>query len=231
MALSGKVPRRRSDELRQCWLGPLLFNLYRVRLARKYCVRLLLRFEGGHYYSATLRQIFDKYHKVAVGAYSYGDCFTPGVLPPGSIVGRYVSIASELRVFARNHPMMWLSMHPFFYNAQLGIVQHDVIPVGTLCIGHDAWIGDRVAISPGCSRIGIGAVVGTASVVTRNVPDFAVVAGNPARLIRFRFPEDIRNAIIRSQWWNLPVGDCARHLPEMTKPVENASSHPLLRGM
>jgi acetyltransferase-like isoleucine patch superfamily enzyme len=190
---------------------------------------LVLKFEGGYYYSATLRHIFSRYHRVVVGAYSYGDCFVPGVLPPGSEVGRYVSIASALRVFARNHPTTWLSMHPFFYNAQLGIVPHDLISNGRLWIGHDAWIGDRVTITPGCSRIGIGAVVGAGSVVTRDVPDFAIVAGNPARLIRFRFPENTRKAIIESQWWSLPVSDCAGHLREMTTPIENVLNHPLLQ--
>jgi acetyltransferase-like isoleucine patch superfamily enzyme len=229
MTLTRTVPAERSGELRQCWFGRLLFSLYRVRLMRRVCIRLTLKFEGGHYYSATLRHIFSHYHKVVVGAYSYGDCFEPDVLPPGSQVGRYVSIASALRVFARNHPTTWLSMHPFFYNAQLGIVPHDLIPIGKLWIGDDAWIGDRVTITPGCSRIGIGAVVGAGSVVTRDVPDFAVVAGNPTRLIRFRFPENTRNAIIGSQWWSLPVSDCARHLPEMTTPID--SNHPLLRDI
>lgn len=229
MTLTSTVLAERSGELRQGWFSPLLFNLYRVRLARRACIRLILKFEGGHYYSATLRRIFAHYHKVVVGMYSYGDCFVPGALPAGSEVGRYVSIASALRVFARNHPTTWLSMHPFFYNAQLGIVARDLIPIGKLWIGDDAWIGDRVTITPGCSRIGIGAVVGAGSVVTRDVPDFAVVAGNPARLIRFRFPENTRDAIIKSQWWSLPVNDCARYLPEMTTPIENASNHPLLR--
>jgi acetyltransferase-like isoleucine patch superfamily enzyme len=194
-------------------------------------VRLILKLEGGQYYSATLRRIFSSYYKVVVGAYSYGDCFEPGVLPPGSKVGRYVSIATQLRVFARNHPTRWLSTHPFFYNSQLGIVPDDLISMGKLWIGDDVWIGDRVTITPGCSRIGIGAVVGAGSVVTRDVPDFAIVAGNPARLIRFRFDEAVRDAIRDSRWWDLPVSDCARYLQEMTTPVEGKLRHPLLASV
>jgi acetyltransferase-like isoleucine patch superfamily enzyme len=126
--------------------------------------------------------------------------------------------------------MDWLSMHPFFYNAQLGCVSDDRIPMGQISIGDDAWIGDRVTITPGCSRIGTGAVVGAASVVTKDVPDFAVVAGNPARFIRFRFPEAVRDEILRSEWWTLPVSECLKFAHEMTTPLQERSSHPLLRG-
>src|SRR5262249_22530567 len=152
------------------------------RHLRRLCVALAIRLEGGQFYSGTLRRILRQDHGVEVGAFSYGPCMNPGAFPKGTVVGRYVSVGPGVQVFLRDHPLDRLSLHPFFYNHKLGWVHEDTIPSGTLEIGHDAWIGANAIVTSGCSRIGIGAVVGAASVVTRDVPDFAVVGGNPARL-------------------------------------------------
>lgn len=221
--------------LTQCRLSRCLEAMYatggrrRRRFARHWAVRWALRWEGGAFYSATLRRILCRFHGVQVGAYSYGDCLKPGKLPAGSSVGRYCSVADGVRVFVRNHPLDRLSMHPFFYNVHCGIVDEDTIHSGTVTVGHDAWIGSNAIITPGCRRIGIGAVVGAGAVVTKDVPDFAVVAGNPARLIRMRFDEDTCDLIRRSRWWLKTVDEIREHLPRMTRPLGNDPwHHPLL---
>lgn len=221
--------KHQSEELQQSSIGPLLVAVYRFHHLRGLCLRVASRLEGGHFYSATLRKIFRQYHGVEIGAYSYGECFVPSAFPKGVTVGRYVSIAPGVRAFLRNHPLDRLSMHPFFYNKELGFLAEDSITSGRLEIGHDAWLGERVLITPGCSRIGIGAAVGAGSVVTHDVPDFAVVAGNPARIIRSRFPHDIQSRIIASQWWNLPVTECVQHMTAMTCSVgDQLAQHPTL---
>ncbi len=98
----------------------------------------------------------------------------------GVIVGRYVSVGPGVRVFLRKHTLDWLSMHPFFYNHELNYVTNDNISSSQLEIGHDAWIGANVIFTPKCSQVGIEAVAAAGSIVTKNVPNFAIVAGNPA---------------------------------------------------
>ena len=217
------------SELRESKFAPMLIMAYRCRALRKICLSAIRRLEGGEYYSLTLRIILEQYQGVSVGAYSYGECMIPGIFPAGVTVGRYVSIASEVRVFLRNHPMDRLSMHPFFYNSRLGNLTEDTVPSGSLEIGHDAWIGERAIITAACNRIGVGSVVGAGAVVTKDVPDFAVVAGVPARIIRYRFHEKTCELIKASRWWELPASACTQFMAEMPKPLGASPwQHPLL---
>lgn len=221
---------RCQKELRRSGLAPLFRFCCRWRRLGNLLLKYIRHAEGGDFYSSTLREFLRESHGVDVGAYSYGACLAPGVFPSSVSVGRYVSVASGVQVLLRNHPLDRLSLHPFFYNARLGFVREDTISATTLEIGHDAWIGSRAIITVGCERIGIGAVVGAGAVVTKNVPDFAIVAGNPAKLIRYRFDEATRAAILASRWWELPVEECVRHMEFMTKPLpECFSQHPLLQ--
>jgi acetyltransferase-like isoleucine patch superfamily enzyme len=187
------------------------------------------KFEHGHFFSLTARQIMLERYGISIGDYSHGSCFEPAAFGPGTVVGRYVSIAQRVRAFSANHPIDRLSMHGFFCNSALGYVAETNVPLTLLTIEHDAWIGDAVIITPRCRRIGLGAVVGAGSVVTKDVPDFAVVAGNPAKLIKWRFTTEIQEAIRNSRWWELPVSECARHLGWMTSTLDaEACRHPLL---
>ncbi|MDL2409702.1 hypothetical protein PY650_29585 [Rhizobium calliandrae] len=71
-------------------------------------------------------------------------------------------------------------------------------------MGHDAWIGQNAAIMPGV-HIGAGAIIAAASVVTRDVPSYAVVEGNPAAIIRMRYPDEITSEILDIPWWDWPI--------------------------
>jgi virginiamycin A acetyltransferase len=216
------------NELRRSKLSQIVHKAYRSEWLQHACVIFCRRREGGEFYSATLRDILQSYHGVQVGAYSYGEALVPGSFPPGVTLGRYVSVASGVQVLLRNHPLDCLSTHPFFFNKELGYVKEDTVSFRRLEIGHDAWIGSRAIITPGCSHVGIGAVVGAGSVVTRDVPDFAIVAGNPARTIRFRFDEATIANVLASRWWEKPVWELARSISRMNTPVSEAiSMHPL----
>lgn len=211
-------------DLARCIASKQLVGAYRLRVFRKLVLKLAGQLERGTLYSRTLREILLQYHGVKVGAYSYGPCLEPGVLPAGVEFGRYCSVAGGLRVFLRDHPYDRLSMHPFFYNSVCGIVEEDTVSNGTLTVGHDTWIGEQVIVTAGCQRIGIGAVIAAGAVVTRDVPDFAIVGGVPAKLIRMRFSEDICDEIRRSRWWTLSIEKLREIKDQLTRPLLGTES-------
>lgn len=199
-----QLAARRSESV----FGPLILRLYQVRRLRGLCQRLCLRLEGGPMYSVTWRRILRVYHDAEVGRYSYGDILKPNILPPGSLVGAYCSVGAGLIIRRRNHPVDRTILHPFFYNAALGLLNRDTIPLerdNPLHIGHDVWIGDRVTILSGCKTIGNGAVIAAGAVVTHDVPSYALVGGVPAKLIRMRFEATRIAEIEASQWWSMDI--------------------------
>ena len=123
-------------------------------------------------------------------------------------VGKFANIAAHVRINPGCHPMERPTLHHFTYRrAMYGMAAEDDAEFfewrrrQRVVIGHDTWIGQGVVIMPGV-RIGNGAVVGSNSVVTRDVPAYTIVAGAPARVLRQRFARDIAQAIESTQWWD-----------------------------
>lgn len=198
-------------ELKCSRLSSMLVFLYQYKLLKKLCWRCTSILEGGEFYSATMRKILLRYFGVEVGAYSYGTGMLPGAFPPGVNIGRYVSIAADVKVLLRNHPYKRLSTHPFFYNAVLGYVKKDTITGSNLIIGHDVWIGYGAIITPSCHQINNGAVIAAGAVVTKDVPAYAIVAGNPAKIIKYRFDESHIAQVEKSQWWKKSMTELLTH--------------------
>jgi virginiamycin A acetyltransferase len=184
-------------------------------------LRAALRLEGGDMRSPTARRMAATYHQVEVGLYS--DCTGTILnhLGPGTVVGRYCSIASGVRTFTREVPLEFKSNSALFCDPALGVVAHDPRPPGRLVIGHDVWLGYNAVVLPTVSSIGIGAFVGANSVVHKDVPPYAIVAGNPARVIRYRFSPPVIERLLASRWWESSIEELVPDMARFQRPVED----------
>lgn len=118
-------------------------------------------------------------------------------------IGSYCSIASGVQIFlGKNHRTDWVSSYPFpaFFEEARGIGGYSGSK-GDVVIGSDVWLCANCIVLSGIN-IGHGAVVGAGAVVTRDVTPYSVVAGNPAKHVRWRFEEPIRDALLRAAWWD-----------------------------
>ena len=120
-------------------------------------------------------------------------------------IGRYGQIAHGARFItaSANHPMRGLSTYPFavFDHAMFAAYRDELTVLPDTVVGHDVWIGHGALVLPG-ARIGHGAIIGAGAVVAGTVADYAVVAGNPARVIRMRFAPDVVAALLDLAWWD-----------------------------
>lgn len=190
-----------------------LYKLYKKipGIIRKFIERVIKHIEHGEYFSKTMRKIYKKVYNVNIGIGSYG-CFNINQFPEGTTIGNYCSIAPRVYFLYSNHPMNGISTHPMFYNKLLGFVPNDRIERVKLTVGNDVWIGANTVITRGCTKIGNGSVIGAGSVVTHDVPPYAIVAGNPAKIIRYRFNEEQIKKIELSQWYMLEPSTLSKYI-------------------
>ena len=138
------------------------------------------------------------------------DAVLYGFGPERLVIGRFCAIAAEVRFLmpGANHADRGPSTYPFgVFGAGWADTMDLVMSApsrGDTVVGHDVWLGYSALVLPGV-RIGHGAVVAAASVVARDVPPYAIVAGNPARVIRSRFPEEDVARLLRAAWWDWPI--------------------------
>lgn len=163
-----------------------------------------------------------------IGAYSY---IRTGASVGGQVksIGRYCSIAPGVRLGDGHHPLDWLSSHPFQRGDAFWFTDEPdkaqalkFPPKRRVVVGNDVWIGAAALVMPGV-RIGDGAVLAAGCVVTKDVPPYAVVAGVPARILRYRFEPAIIERLHAAQWWRytasslagLPFKDIEKALAEL----------------
>lgn len=123
-------------------------------------------------------------------------------------VGKFANIASFVRINPGNHPTDWVSMHHCQYRrAMYGFGEDNDRAffqwraIQRVTIGHDTWIGHGVTVMAGVT-IGDGAAVGSGAVVTKDVPPYAIVAGVPAKVLRYRFPKSVVTRLQEIRWWD-----------------------------
>ena len=140
-------------------------------------------------------------------------------------IGKFCAIAANSRINALNHPIERVSQHKITYRpneyflfAKVDKDFRDARREAVVEIGHDVWIGHGVIVLPGI-KIGHGAVVAAGAVVTKDVEPYAVIAGVPAKRIKWRFPKSIRERIIALAWWDWPhekLGEAAVNMRDLT---------------
>ncbi|WAP69403.1 DapH/DapD/GlmU-related protein [Jiella pelagia] len=162
--------------------------------------------------------------EVEVGDFSY---FERGGEAVYTKIGKFCSIAANVRINALAHPMERLTTHKISYRPNeyfrwLAVDQQviDARKADEVTIGNDVWIGHGAVVMPGVS-IGDGAVIGAGAVVTRNVPPFTIAVGVPAAPIRERFPAPIAARIAAICWWDWPLEALFDAVPDMQAlPIE-----------
>jgi len=171
---------------------------------------------------------------IVVGRYSYYSGYYHGhgfddcarfLLPDEGadklVIGSFCSIGSGAAfIMAGNqgHRSDWISTFPFFWMPDVPAfagARNGYQPAGDTVIGNDVWIGSEAIVMPGIT-IGDGAVIGTRSLVTRDVAPYAIVGGNPARVIRKRFDEQLVALLLEMKWWDWSDDQLRDAMPILT---------------
>lgn len=132
-------------------------------------------------------------------------------------IGKFCSISANVTILNSNHDFNNVSTYPFS-GLFLDEISKDRI-VGNVFIGNDVWIGTGSIILQG-GNIGDGAVIGAGSVVTKPVPAYAIAAGNPAKVIKYRFNERQIQSLLQIKWWDWPDRVIKENLESFYLPVD-----------
>lgn len=196
-------------------MSPMLDLMRWVLMRRRKLGRSLPGFHASALSYADDRSAFEGYNQLTPGTLVFGArigraSYVGGARVQNCRIGAFCSIGARTRIGGLSrHPTHWLSTHPAFFSprAQAGFTFSDRLhfdEIAQITVGSDVWIGASVMVLDGVN-IGDGAIVAAGSVVTRDVPPYAVVGGVPARVIRYRYDPASIDLLLGMRWWDWPM--------------------------
>lgn len=146
------------------------------------------------------------YGTVDIGRYSSLNGPNTDIVADGGkvIIGQFCSIARNVSMQVSNHAMNRATTYPIFKNLFEEVNEGEFVSKGSIVIGNDVWIGAHAVILSG-ANIKDGAIIAANSVVTGNIPAYAIAAGAPAKVIKYRFNQEVINGLLEKQWWNWSI--------------------------
>lgn len=182
-------------------------------------MRLLNRFPLRWLRRKKAKSLQERFPNHAIGRHSYCDDLVVHDWGQGTTlrIGAFCSLAVGVQIFlGGEHRTDWISTYPFrhAYPTLPPIPGHPASK-GDVTVGNDVWIGHQAIILSGVT-IGDGAVIGARAVVARDVEPYSIVAGNPARLVRYRFPPDVIAELLKLRWWDWSDEDIRNAVPWLT---------------
>lgn len=166
-------------------------------------------------------------HDTLIGDYSY---ISYNSTASNVVIGKFCSIADNVRIGLPRHPIEFVSTSPVFHS------KNNILAVNWLIdnadfkqslpvtVGNDVWIGSGAIIMGGVT-VGNGAIIGARAVVTKDVPDYAIVGGVPARIIRKRFEEKVINELKDIAWWNWTPEEISTRAADFNNPENFIDSY------
>lgn len=154
----------------------------------------------------SLARFQKKYPQYKIGSHCYGLPIIKQSHKDATLtIGSYCSFASNVQIFlGGGHRTDWITTYPFpAFHLSASHIQNYSTSKGNVTIGNDVWLCGNCIILSGVT-IGDGAVIANGAIVTKSVPPYAIVGGNPAKLIRWRFDEKTREALLETAWWDWP---------------------------
>lgn len=164
-----------------------------------------------------------RFYSSSIDEYSYigRNCFISNTR-----IGKFCSIADNCNIGLASHPLTWVSTSPVFYKGNnilnTNFAYNEFNDFKTTEIGNDVWIGINVCIKAGV-KIGTGAIIGAGTIITKDIEPYAIVVGCPGKTIKYRFDDEKRGALLKSEWWNMDKKDliiAANYINDVNKFIK-----------